>query len=191
MRWGDLNMYQHEPSSKDKNNGHARPTLDIELRAFYGDVSLSLPRSFRGPITIRTGDDRIAFSPAFAERVVLLSKVSLAGVRTYFVGDRPEGGKWGYGDTSDKTDDNLLDSITVYGKYTCTRINLDGEELVPTMGLNVWKSFRSGVERYFSRTRTRLTSSHDDGLSICLSLSIYLLSSPFDYVVGSCVLTFC
>ena len=146
----DLNMYQHEPSSKDKNS-HARPTVDIELRAFYGDVSLSLPRSFRGPIMIHTGDDRIAFSPAFAERVVLLSKVSLAGVRTYFVGNRPEGGKWGCGDTSDKTDDNLLDSITVYGKYTCTRINLDGEEEVPTMGLKIWKSFCSGVERHFSR----------------------------------------
>ncbi|KAF8498511.1 hypothetical protein F5888DRAFT_1689600 [Russula emetica] len=113
-------------------------------------MAFSLPHSFRGPITICTGDDRIAFSPAFAERVTLLSKVSLAGVRTYFVGDRPKGGKWGYGDTSDKTDDNLLDNITFYGKYTCTRINLDGEGEVPTMGLNVWKSFCSGVERHFS-----------------------------------------
>lgn len=71
-------MYQHEPSSKDRNS-QARPTLDMELSAFYGDVSLTLPRAstFRGPITIRTGDNRIAFSPAFAERVVMLSEVSL------------------------------------------------------------------------------------------------------------------
>lgn len=84
--------YVSARSYKDKN-GLARPTLDIGLRAFYGDaraVSLSLPRSFCGPITIRTGDDGIAFSPAFAERVVLPSKIPLAGVQTYFVGDRPE-----------------------------------------------------------------------------------------------------
>lgn len=142
-------MYQHEPSS-DARNSQARPTLDIELRAFYGDVSLSLPRSFRGPITINTGDDRIAFSRAFAERVTLLSNVKLAGVRTYFVGDRPEGGKWGYGDTSEKNDDDLLDNVTVYGRYTCSRINWDGEEEVPTIGLNVWTYFCCGVERFFS-----------------------------------------
>jgi hypothetical protein len=109
MRWGDLIIYQYEPSSEGRNS-RARPTpsLDIELRAFHGNVSLSLPRSFRGPIIIYTGDDRIRFSPEFSERVTLLSDVSLPGVRTYFVGDRPEGGEWGYGDTSDKTDGNSL-----------------------------------------------------------------------------------
>jgi hypothetical protein len=53
-------------------------------------------------------------------------KSRLAGLRLDIlcpIGDRPEGGKWGYGDTSYKTDDNLLNIITVYGKYTCTRIN--------------------------------------------------------------------
>jgi hypothetical protein len=85
----------------------------MQLRAVYGDVSLSLPRCFRGPITIRTGDARIALSPAFAERAALISDVP--GVRIYFVGDRPRGGKWGYGDTNDngETDDDLLDEITI------------------------------------------------------------------------------
>ena len=96
-------MYQHEPSS-DARNSQARPTLDIELRAFYG-------------------------------------------------GDRPEGGKWGYGDTSEKDDDDLLDNVTVYGRYTCSRINWDGEEEVPTIGLNVWTYFCCGVERFFSRLK--------------------------------------
>jgi len=117
----------------------------------YGDVSLSLPRCFRGSITTPTGDDRIAFSPAFAELALLLSEIPLAGVRTYFFSDRPCGGKWGYGDTSEKADDNLLDEITVYGKYTCTRINWVCEQEVPTIGLNVWMSFRCGVDGYFSR----------------------------------------
>jgi hypothetical protein len=109
------------------------------------------PVPFAGQLQSKPVTDRIAFSPAFAECVMLLSKVPLAGVRTYFVCDRPEGGKWGYGDTSDKTDDNLLDNITVHGKYTCTRINFDGEGEVPTLRLSVWKSFCSGVERHFSR----------------------------------------
>jgi hypothetical protein len=116
---------------------------------------------------------------------VALGSVSRAGVRTYFVGDRPEGGKWGYRYTSDKTGNNLLDNITVYGRYTCTRVNLDGEGEVPTIGLNVWKTFCSGVERHFSRlkwTCIRLASSHDS-LSMCpASLSKCLPISQFDYL---------
>lgn len=103
-------MYQHEPSSKDKNS-HVRPTLDNRYRAacfLWGRISLASPFL-----------SRANYNP-HRVRVVLVSKVPLAGVRTYVVGDRPEGGKWGYGDPSDKTDDNLLDNITVYGKYTCT-----------------------------------------------------------------------
>ncbi|KAH9995067.1 hypothetical protein BJV77DRAFT_992325 [Russula vinacea] len=45
----------------------------MDLRADHGDVYLSLPRCFRGPITIRTRDDRIAFSPAFGKRTALIS----------------------------------------------------------------------------------------------------------------------
>jgi hypothetical protein len=101
-------MYQHELSSKDK----------IELCAFlWGHISqVSPPRFFRKPITICTGDDKIAFSPALAERVQLLLKVSLAGVwrHTLLVADWKVGsGVAIYGDTGDKTDDKLLDNITV------------------------------------------------------------------------------
>ena len=125
----------------------------MQLRANYGDVSLSLPRCFRGPITIRTGDDRIALSPAFAERAALISDVS--GVRIYFVGDRPRSGKWGYGDNNDNggTDNDLLGEITVKGKYTCTQINWDGEEEVPTKVLDGWMTFCSGAERFFTTGR--------------------------------------
>jgi hypothetical protein len=119
----------------------------------YGDVSLSLPSSFRGPIAIRTGDNRIVFSPAFAERVVRKVENGIMATRaqklmtTYWI------------------------TFTDHGKYTYTgtRINLGGEGKVPTMGLNVWKSFCSGVERRLNGPITRLTSSHDDGLSICPS----------------------
>lgn len=95
---------------------HSCQTFDIEQRSFYGDESLSLPHSSRGPIPINTDHDRTVLSPAFAERARLLTEVSLAGVRrTCFLGDRPGGGKWGYGDTGNKADNDLLDYITVQG----------------------------------------------------------------------------
>ena len=71
------------------------------MRADLGDVYVSLPHCFRGPITIRTGNDRIAFSPALKERTALVSDIT--GIQVYFVGDRPRshGGKWGGPGSSD------------------------------------------------------------------------------------------
>lgn len=65
--------------------------LDMELRAFYGSVtvSLSLPRFFPGsflwPIIIHTGDDNIRFSPALGERAHV-THVALES----FTGRRPD-----------------------------------------------------------------------------------------------------
>ena len=125
----------------------------MELRAYYGDISLSLPRCFRGPITIRTGDERVAFSPALEERTALISDVP--GVRVYFIGDRPRTGKWGSGDDSDNVEnlEDLLDELTVDGKYTSVRINLDGEEELPTMKPGGWQVFCGGAERFFTSGR--------------------------------------
>ena len=128
----------------------------MELRAYYGDISLSLPRCFRGPITIRTGDDRIAFSPAFGERTALISDVP--GVRVYFVGVRPRSGKWGGGDGGDggdnsETVEDLLDELTVDGRYSSVRINWDGEEEEPIMKPSGWQVFCGGSERFFTSGR--------------------------------------
>ena len=49
----------------------------MKLRANFGDVYVSLPCCFRGPITIRTRGDRLAFSPALKERTALISDVCL------------------------------------------------------------------------------------------------------------------
>ena len=75
------------------------PFLDMEMRADFGDVYASLPRCFRGPITIHTRNDRIAFSPALKERTALASNI--AGIQVYFVGGRPHSGKWGSPGSSD------------------------------------------------------------------------------------------
>jgi hypothetical protein len=127
----------------------------MELRANYGDIYVSLPRCFRGPITIRTGDDRIAFSPALEERTALISDVP--GVRVYFVGNRPRSGKWGSGDYGDsgETVEDLLDEVTVDGRYTSVRINCDGEDEVPVMMPSGWQVFCGGAERFFTSGRVR------------------------------------
>ena len=96
------------------------PFLDMELRANFGDVYVSLPRCFRGPITIRTRGDRVSFSPALEESTALIS--DLSGVRVYFVGERPRSGKWGKSSSSE-TKEDLLDELSVEGRFTSVRIN--------------------------------------------------------------------
>jgi len=123
----------------------------MELRSNHGDVYVSLPRCFRGPITIRTHDDRIAFSRAVRERTALISDIS--GIRVYFVGDRPRSGKWSTSDNGDETAEGLLDEILVDGKYTSVRINWEGDEEVPFMILNPWMSLVGGAERLFTTGR--------------------------------------
>ena len=105
-----------------------------------------LPRCFRRPITIRTCDDRVAFFPALEERTALISDVS--GVRVYFVGERPRSGKWGSGSNSE-TEEDLLDGLSVNGRFTSVRINWDGDE-VPFMKPNPWQVFCGGTERFFT-----------------------------------------
>jgi hypothetical protein len=125
----------------------------MELRANYGDVYLSLPSCFRGPITIRTGDDRIAFSRALKKRTALISDVP--GVRVYFVGDRPHSGKWGNGDTStsETVEEDSLDELSIDGIFTSVRINWDGEEDMPFMPPNPWQAFCGGTVRFFTSGR--------------------------------------
>ena len=123
----------------------------MALRAYYGDIYVSLPRCFRGPITIRTGDERIALSPALEEYASLISDVP--SIRVYFVGARPRSGKWGDGGSDNESVEDLLDELTVDGKFTSVRINWDGEDEVPIMRPNGWQVFCGGAERFFTTGR--------------------------------------
>ncbi|KAI9440692.1 hypothetical protein H4582DRAFT_1812036, partial [Lactarius indigo] len=136
-----------------------RPSLDIELWANYGDVSLSLPRCFRGPITIRSPHERIKFSSALERRVAPLSDAQ--GVRVYFVGDQPRSGRW-RGDVSEEGEKDAggsleepLDELSVGGRHTSVRINWEGEPELPQMIQNGWKNFRSGNVRLFTSGRVK------------------------------------
>ena len=105
-------------------------------------------------MTIRTGDERISLSPALDEYASLISDVP--GIRVYFVGARPCSGKWGNGgsgsDNGESVED-LLDELTVDGKFTSVRINWDGEDEVPTMMFSGWQAFCGGADRFFTTGR--------------------------------------
>ena len=109
----------------------------MEMRADFGDVCVSLSHCLRGPITIRTGNDRIAFSPALKERTALVSDI--AGIRVYFVGDRPRSGKWGGPGSNDNREilEDSFDELLVGGRFSSVRINWDGEEEVPLILISV------------------------------------------------------
>jgi hypothetical protein len=152
---GPVHAKIHDVFSDDESE--PRPSLDIDLRATYGDISLSLPRCFRGPITIHSSHERIVFSPELEERLAPLSDIN--GVRVYFVGDRPCSGRWrgeeeGREDTdTDQSLEEPLDELNIGGWHTGVRINWDGEPELPQMNQNGWENFCMGTARFFTSGR--------------------------------------
>ena len=102
------------------------------MSASNGEISLSLPRSFRGPVAILTTHDRVAFSPALEECAAVLADVP--DVRVYFVGERARRGQWGREEEDDKEDEDdgpveePLDEILITGQHTSVWIDRVGEE---------------------------------------------------------------
>ena len=88
-----------------------RPSFDIEVKADFGGVSLSLPHCFRGLITIKCSHEFIHFSPAFNKRTALLSEDD--EVCVYFVGDRPR--SWMGGENAGRYQEGSLDELSVGG----------------------------------------------------------------------------
>ena len=147
---------QHDSYS---NGGRIpRPSLTIVLRANYGGVSFSIPRCFRGPITIWTTHGRIAFSPNLEKSTALLSDVD--GVQVYFVGKRPLTGKWrrGEGSVAMEREEEPLDELSVDGIHSSVRINWVGEPEIPEMKPNGWEDVCFGAKRFFTIGRVRSTA---------------------------------
>jgi hypothetical protein len=123
------------------------------LSASNGEISLSLPRCFRGPVAILTTHDRIAFSPALEERTALLADVP--DVRVYFVGERPRRGQWGREDSDDDDEEDgslveePLDEMLITGEHTSVRIDrVCEEEMKPAGG--GWKVSWNDLGRLFT-----------------------------------------
>ncbi|KAN0134748.1 hypothetical protein V8E53_007533 [Lactarius tabidus] len=128
---GSVDAKVHDAFSGSESE--QRPSLKIVITAYNGDVSLSLPRFFRGIMTIISPPGRIVFSPALKKRTALLSDVD--GICVYFVGNRPRSwmlwiddkeGKEGAAGT-DMYPEESLDELFVGNCDTGVRIRWDGE----------------------------------------------------------------
>ena len=113
-------------------------------------------------MTIHTSHDRIAFSPAFEERMALLSDIK--GVRIYFVGDRPRSGTWRSGNDAEEGGEDAgvggspkepLDELSVGGWHSSVRIRWDGETELRYMDRDGWVDFRMGTARFFTTGRVK------------------------------------
>jgi len=182
---GSIRTKVHHPPVK---SGAARANFDIEIIANLGDVSVWLPRCFRGEITIRAKHDSIAFSPklgAYAAPLLEIPQERVYFVRDELCGDQPSppprrgGGRHRdrdrdraeEADKKDRCPDEPFDALLIHGKHTSVRISWDDEkelsdmkplEIVTTRG--GWKALLNGAGKRISDTvavgRTLLPPSH-------------------------------
>ncbi len=106
-----------------------RPFLNIEVRAHNGTITVTIPRSFRGQMTLHTDNGRVHLSPTLAPRAASLS--ALNGTHIYFVGERPSTGKWHTGDSEDGDE---VDGLIASSKNGSIRVSYDDEDVSSTKG---------------------------------------------------------
>jgi hypothetical protein len=112
-----------------------RPFFSIEVRAHNGSVTITIPRSFRGQLTLHTDNGRVHLSPALAPRAATLSTVN--GTHTYFVGERPSNGKWHTGGSEDGEE---VDGLIGSSKNGSLKVSYDDEDVNGTKGPGVFSS---------------------------------------------------
>jgi len=154
---GSIDVQVHDPSYPD-GNSYARPSVNIETFSWHRDVSVSLPRCFRGTITILTPHERIAFSPDLAACMVPLLDIPKG--RVYLVGgpqckkkyqDDIKGDSY-EGRFSSWCSEEPRDSLIVDGVTSSLRINWVGEEELPEMKppeKSLWEAVWSGLQSVF------------------------------------------
>ncbi|KAI9432962.1 hypothetical protein H4582DRAFT_1820433, partial [Lactarius indigo] len=101
-----------------------RPFLQIEAKGHNGSVTISIPRSFRGQLTLHTDNGRVVLSSALAPRASMLS--GLNGSHTYFVGERPDGDKWRTGTSGEGEE---VDEVIGWSKNGSVKVSYDDEDL--------------------------------------------------------------
>ncbi|KAH9981981.1 hypothetical protein BJV74DRAFT_852937 [Russula compacta] len=118
----------------------------MQIHADHGDIFISLPRCFRGSITIATDHGPITFSPSLAACTATF--LDTIDERAYFVGDRPRKGKSRSGNKGDKAQstEKLWDILEVRGVRSKVRINWVDEQEQPKIrpggGKALWNSLR-------------------------------------------------
>lgn len=101
-----------------------RPFLSIDARSHNGAVAITIPRSFRGQLTLHTDNGRVHVSSALAPRTATLS--NLDGTHTFFVGERPSDGKWRTGASKDGEE---VDEVVGWSKNGSLKVSYDDEDV--------------------------------------------------------------
>ncbi len=109
-----------------------RPFLQIEARGHNGAITVSIPRSFRGQLTLHTDNGRVLLSSALAPRASMLS--GLNGSHTYFVGERPDGDKWRTGTSGEGEE---VDEVISWSKNGSVKVSYDDEDMAGAKGPGV------------------------------------------------------
>ena len=112
-----------------------RPFLSIDVRAHNGGVSITIPRSFRGQLTLHTDNGWVQLSSALAPRAAALSTVD--GTRTFFVGERPCGGRW---HTGAGRDGEEVDEVMGWSKNGSVKVSYDDEDKGPGLLSSFFKA---------------------------------------------------
>ncbi|KAI9508237.1 hypothetical protein F5148DRAFT_1284258 [Russula earlei] len=112
-----------------------RPFLDIEARSLNGSVGITIPRSFRGQLTLHSDNGRAILSSALKPRAATLSTVN--GTHTYFVGERPSRGTWNTG-TNEEGEE--VDAVVGWTKNGSVRVSYDDEAVACPKGPGVLSS---------------------------------------------------
>jgi hypothetical protein len=129
--WFHCCFWQHfHPSTAEP-----RPFLSIEVKAHNGSVTITIPRSFRGQLTLHTDNGRVLLSPALAPRAATLSTVN--GTHTYFVGERPKSGKWHTGGSEDGEE---VDGVIGSSKHGSVKVSYGDEDANCAKGPGVFSS---------------------------------------------------
>jgi hypothetical protein len=112
-----------------------RPLLSVNVRAHNGAIFITIPRSFRGQLTLHTDNGCVNLSSALAPQAAVLS--NLDGTRTYFVGERPSGGKWYTGAGKDGEE---VDEVMGWSKNGSVRVSYDDEDKGPGFLSSLFKA---------------------------------------------------
>ncbi|KAI0249761.1 hypothetical protein BJV78DRAFT_639611 [Lactifluus subvellereus] len=100
-----------------------RPFLSIDVKSLNGAIMITIPRSFRGQLTLHTDNGSVHLSSTLAPRAATLS--NLDGTRTFFVGERPSGGRWHTGASKDGEE---VDEVVGWAKNGSVKVSYDDED---------------------------------------------------------------
>jgi len=99
-----------------------RPFLSVEVKAHHGAVTIAIPRSFHGQLTLHTNHGRVHLSSDLAPLAATLSVQN--GTHTFFVGERPSSGNWHTGPSGDGDE---VDGVIGWSEHGSVRVSYDDE----------------------------------------------------------------